>query len=228
MKLLIALGCFIPLFARSQNKATNQNLYDTVPNMPEHYENRVKLFENEKIVTGKIIFLGNSITEMGPWHKLLNDSAVINRGIGGDVTFGVLRRLDDIINRKPSKLFIMIGINDIGKDIPVTVIAANYRKIIERISKESPATEIYIQSILPVNSSYPFFPQHYDKLEYVIKTNKLLKDLAAEKHIRFINLFPLFLDKKGKLDYQYTTDGLHLNEKGYMLWVNYLKKEKLI
>jgi len=64
----------------------------------------------------------------------LNDSTVINRGIGGDITFDVLQRLDDVIKRKPSKLFILIGINDIGKDIPDAVIADNYRKIITRVS----------------------------------------------------------------------------------------------
>ena len=228
VKLFISVIYFVPILAWSQNKVTNQNLYDTIPAMPEHYENRVKQFENEKIITGRIIFLGNSITEMGPWQKLLKDSTIINRGIGGDITFGVLNRLDDIVKRKPSRLFIMIGINDIGKDIPVTVIAENYRKIIDRIRKDSPATEIFMQSILPVNPSCPNFPQHYDKQEYVIKANKLLKEFASSRQIKFVNLFSLFLDKKGLLDYQYTTDGLHLNEKGYQLWVNHLKKEKLI
>ena len=85
-------------------------------------------FKSEPMVTGKIVFLGNSITEMGDWKKLTGDSTVINRGIGGDITFGILQRLDEVLNRKPSKIFLLIGINDIGKDIPPAVIADNIKK----------------------------------------------------------------------------------------------------
>ena len=92
---------------------TNQNLYDTVPNMVDHYKERVELFAKEPVVTGKVMFLGNSITEGGNWGELLGDKSIINRGIGGDVTFGIMKRLDDVVIRRPSKIFILIGINDI-------------------------------------------------------------------------------------------------------------------
>src|SRR5688572_12322326 len=82
---------------------TNQRIFDTIPFIPDHTRERVALFEKEPVVTGKIIFLGNSITEMGKWAALTGDNSVINRGIGGDITYGILRRLDDVIKRKPSK-----------------------------------------------------------------------------------------------------------------------------
>ncbi|MFL5729163.1 MAG: GDSL-type esterase/lipase family protein [Cytophagaceae bacterium] len=218
----------LPVAGFSQNKLSNQHLFDTIPFIPAHYEKRIKQFKKEPVITGRTLFLGNSITEMGEWKILLNDSTIINRGISGDITFGVLKRLDDIIVRKPSKLFIKIGINDIGKDIPDAIIADNIRKIIQRIQKESPDTKIFLQSLLPVNPAYPGFPQHYDKMEHVMNTNSLLRSMAETCSIRFVNLFPVFLDSKGLLDAQYTTDGLHLNPKGYRLWADYLKKEKLL
>ncbi len=211
-----------------RNPVTNQNLFDTIPFIPEHTIERLKIFEKEPVVTGKIIFLGNSITEGGNWKELTEDQTVINRGIGGDITYGLLRRLDDVIKRQPSKLFILIGINDIGKDLPDAVIADNYRKIIHRVQQESAVTQIFVQSILPLNSTVPGFPQHYDKQEHVVSTNRLLKMMANDIKCTFIDLYPLFLDKDKRMDAKYTADGLHLKPEGYRIWVDYLKAKKYL
>ena len=118
----------------------------------------------------------------------------------------------------------MIGINDIGMDIPDPVIADNVKKIIIRIKSESPDTQIHLQSILPVNPEFPGFPQHYDKQQHILMTNQLLYKVASETDVTFINLFPFFLDSRQRLQEELTYDGLHLNRKGYDLWVKYLKK----
>jgi lysophospholipase L1-like esterase len=135
-----------------------------------------------------------------------------------------LRRLDDVIKRKPAKLFILIGINDIGKDIPDEAIANNYFKIIKRVQAALPETKIYVQSILPLNPTVPNFPQHYDKQNHVIHTNQLLRQVAQMTNTTYINIFPLFLDSQQYLDKKYTFDGLHLNAQGYEVWVKYLKE----
>src|SRR6201995_2394603 len=168
----------LPLAAGAQ-QVTNQRLFDTIPFIPEHTPQRLAQFAKEPVVTGKVIFLGNSITEMGNWKKVTGDTTVINRGIGGDITFGVLKRLKDITDRQPSKLFILLGINDIGKDIPDAVIADNYLKIVKEIHTKCPQTKIFVQSILPLNSTMANFPQHYDKEEHVLSVNKLLKANAG-------------------------------------------------
>jgi lysophospholipase L1-like esterase len=227
MKIVKAVGAWfflLPSFAGAQTAVTNQHLFDTVPNMPAHYQERVARFKQEPVTTVSIVFLGNSITEGGNWAELLGDSTVVNRGIGGDITFGVLARLDDVIRRKPAKLFILIGINDIGMDIPDAVIADNYRKIIGRVKAGSPATKIYVQSLFPLNPDVKGFPQHYDKQEHVLHVNGLLKKVASDTRCQFVNLFPLFLDGQKRLNPKYTGDGLHLNEAGYLLWVKHLKQ----
>ncbi|MDI9356363.1 MAG: GDSL-type esterase/lipase family protein [Chitinophagaceae bacterium] len=225
-KIFIAwyIPCFGIFHVEAQSKSTNQRLYDTVPYIIEHNKNRQDMFAKEKNIIGATVFLGNSITEGGNWKKMLSDSTVVNRGIGGDITFGILQRLPEIIEKKPSKLFLKIGINDIAKDIPDTVIAENVRKIILIFQKKSPKTQIFIQSILPINSNYPGFPQHYDKQEHVILTNKYLKDITKDTGVTFIDLFPYFLDSQKLLDKKYTYDGLHLNQEGYNLWTHILKK----
>jgi len=225
MKRVLYFIFLLPFGLQAQNTVTNQRVYDTIPFIPEHTTDKLAQFQKDPIVTGHIIFLGNSITEMGNWKKVLNDTTVINRGIGGDITYGILRRLKDVTDRQPSKLFILCGINDIGKDIPDAVIADNMLKIVNRVHAACPQTKIYVQSVLPLNPTMPNFPQHYDKEEHVLAVNKLYKANAAAGNYTFIDIFPLFLDKDKRLDAQYSYEGLHLKPAAYDIWVTFLKKQ---
>lgn len=222
MKCQPLIACLVLCCSLAHSQTSNQKLFDTIPFIPDHYKRKVEQFRKEPIITNKVIFLGNSITEGGNWKELTGNNEVINRGIGGDITFGVLARLDDITTRKPSKVFILIGINDIGKDIPDLVIAENVRKIITRIQSESPATIIFLQSILPLNPSVSQFPQHYDKEDHVVRANILLREVAIKTSCRFINLYPIFLDDQHRLDKRFTADGLHLNAAAYERWAQFL------
>jgi len=175
--LLAAALLATPLGA--QAPATTQRLGDTLPVLPDVYASRLAQFEREPVATGRVVFLGNSITQGGDWPRLTGDSTAVNRGIGGDVTFGVRARLDEVIRRRPSKLFLLIGVNDVSKDIPEPVIAANVRAIVEAVRAGSPETAVYVQSVLPLNPAVPGFPQHYDKQDHVVKLNRLLRGVAA-------------------------------------------------
>lgn len=101
--LLALVGLAPEVFAQSE--LTRQNLFDLNPFMPEHFEQRVTQFRAETVKTGCILFLGDSITEGADWQRLTGDSTVVNRGVGGDITFGVLKRLDEVIRRRPASLF---------------------------------------------------------------------------------------------------------------------------
>jgi lysophospholipase L1-like esterase len=223
MKYLLIILLFP--FAVQAQIVTNQNLFDTIPFIPEHTPQRLAQFAKEPIVPGRVIFLGNSITEMGNWKKVLNDTTVINRGIGGDISYGVLKRLKDITDRNPSKVFILLGINDIGKDIPEVVTADNYLKIVREIHSKCPQTKIYVQSVLPVNPTMPHFPQHYDKEEHVLVLNKLLKANATAGNYTYVDIFHLFVDADGRLQSPLSYEGLHLKPPAYDIWVDYLKKQ---
>ena len=218
------LFLLLPFMAQAQN-VTNQRVYDTIPFIPEHSPQRIAVFVKEPIVPGRVIFLGNSITEMGNWKKVLNDTTVLNRGIGGDITYGVLKRLKDITDRQPSRLFILLGINDIGKDIPDAVIADNYLKIVKEVHTKCPQTKIYVQSILPLNPTMANFPQHYDKEEHVLSVNKLLKANAQTGNYTFVDIFHLFVDANGRLKAELSYEGLHLKPEAYPIWIDYLKKQ---
>jgi lysophospholipase L1-like esterase len=208
---------------------TQKRTYDTLPNVPEHYVKRYALFKTEPIVTGKIMMVGNSITEGGDWRKLLNDTTVINRGISGDVTFGVLNRIKDITDRKPSKLFLLIGINDLSRNTPEEVIIENIFTIVKKIHLASPDTKIFVQSILPLNESFKnFIPTFRGKVEKVLTINGQVQKYADKLKFTYIDLHSNFLDKEGKMEATLSNDGLHLTAAGYKRWVEILKKEKFL
>jgi lysophospholipase L1-like esterase len=218
--ILIALS-FVSIDLLAQSKT-----YDTLPNLPDHYLKRVALFEKEPVVKKKIMMVGNSITDGGDWKKLLSDSTVINRGISGDVTFGVLNRMEDIVKRKPSKIFLLIGINDLSRNTPDEVILENLFTIISQIKSGSPKTKIFVQSILPTNESFKNFPPAFrGKGSHIITINTQLKRGVKKGKYKFIDLYTKFSDKEGTMDANYSTDGLHLNALGYQHWISILRSE---
>src|SRR6185369_11198440 len=97
------------------------------------------------------------------------------------------------------------------------------RKIILRFQKESPSTTVYLESILPVNPDFKGFPQHYDKNDHVVSTNALLKKVAAETNVHFVDTYTFFCDENKKLKKEYTLEGLHINAQGYEAWIKFLK-----
>ena len=190
---------------------------------PPVYNTRFDQFNSYPHTSSDVVFLGNSITQGTDWNELLQLPQARNRGISGDITFGVLQRLDEVIQGHPAKVFILIGINDIGRNIPDDVILGNYEKIISRIQAGSPRTKIYFQTLMPVNNSFTQHPTHYNKDEHIAAVNDGLKKLGAQKHITIIDIHPHFLDSDNRLDKKYTLDGLHLNAEGYKVWAQVLK-----
>lgn len=188
---------------------------------PGKYVEQVAKFKAEQTSKNDYVFLGNSITAGTDWAKLLNLPQAKNRGISGDITFGVLERLQDVIDGKPKKVFILIGINDISRNIPDSLILRNYKLMIERIRKGSKKTQIYFNTLLPVNASFAKFKNHYGKDDHILYINNEIKKLAA-KNVTIIDLYQQFLDKDNHLKAELTKDGLHLIPEGYKVWADFL------
>ena len=199
---------------------------DTIPNAPDHYNKMTAVFRSEPKKPGSVIFLGNSITEGGDWKKLLRDSLALNRGISGDNTYGVLARLDEITRHQPSRVYLLIGVNDLSKNIPPAVVIQNIFSLVGTLRAASPKTRVFVQSLLPVNPGHAKFPARFNKQADIETINAQLKKYQEALHYTFIDLFSGFLDASMRLDIRYTYDGLHLNPAGYAHWVSMLKKEK--
>lgn len=193
-----------------------------------YYAQRMELYNSIPAEPHDIVFLGNSITERGDWQELIPGVKIANRGIGGDITFGVLARLDNVIALKPDKLFLLIGINDIGRFFPVELIVDNYRKIVERLRMDLPKTRIYVQSVLPLNESvlqYDYLKGHKER---ILQLNTEIGRLARGHNLVYVDLHEVFADGNGDLKTQYTSDGIHVNPAAYIDWVAFLKKKKYL
>ena len=193
-----------------------------------HYYKRFLQFMDEPAITSKdIVMLGNSLTEGGgDWGKRLGKDNVINRGISGDEVMGVYDRLHQILPGKPAKLFLLIGVNDVSHDLSTDSIVYRIDQTLTRIQKESPETKVYLQSLLPINESFNRYKRLTNKTYQIPEINARLETLAKEKKITFINLYPLFAEKgTNVLKKELTYDGLHLNDEGYKVWVDAIKKK---
>ncbi|SMC43614.1 SGNH/GDSL hydrolase family protein [Pedobacter africanus] len=189
-----------------------------------HYLQRLEFFKRMPDQKNEIVFLGNSITEGGKWQELIPGKPVVNRGISGDVSYGILARMDEVLASKPAKLFILIGINDMKRGTPQEVILNNYRKIIAGVKAQSPRTKIYVQSILPVNKA--MLPATYSKLSNagILAMNRELLALCKQEKLNYVDLHQVFAGQDGELKKELSIDGLHLRSAAYILWAGFLKK----
>ncbi len=188
------------------------------------YYQRATLFEELPVTSSDIIFLGNSITNGGEWAELFDNPHVKNRGISGDVCMGVYDRLDAVVNGAPAKIFLLIGINDVDRGASADTIVERIGMIVDKIRKDSPSTKIYLQSVLPVSDHYKMFNGHTSRWQVVPEINKGLVRLAADRGVKYIDLYSHFIDNTtGKMNIKYTNDGLHLLGKGYKKWVGIVK-----
>jgi len=181
------------------------------------------MYDHLPDIKNEIIFLGNSITDGAEWFELLGNRKCLNRGISADITQGILFRLDAITKLQPAKLFIMIGINDLSRNMTPDEVIVNYSKILERVRNESPRTKVFVQSVLPVNPATGMALNHTNKTPQIIELNSKLKELAAKFGCTYIDLFSVMADAENHLPRKCSIDGLHLSYEGYRLWVETIK-----
>ncbi|MEM1394303.1 MAG: GDSL-type esterase/lipase family protein [Cyanobacteria bacterium P01_H01_bin.150] len=191
-------------------------------NINSYYKHKKSQFEILTESNDSILFLGDSLTDEGEWTELLRNKNIINRGISGDTTRRILNRLDAIIQTKPKQIFLMVGINDfVNEKKSIEQVLDKYKVILEELKSKIPETEVFVQSVLPVNNNLTYFLQDNQK---VIKFNLKLQELAKEFDYKYIDIFSNLADLDNQLDANYTTDGVHLNGKAYLIWKEAVEK----
>ena len=175
--------------------------------------------------TNEIIFLGNSITASFLVNEYHQDLNIKNRGISGNKTIDILRRLPEVTESNPHKIFLMIGVNDVINGIEENTIETNYRNIVDQIITASPKTEIYLQSILPVSNRVSEYLLSDEKISNAIidRLNEKIKSLALQLNLNFIDLNSKFR-LNGELNPAFSWDGIHINAEGYKLWNKSISK----
>ena len=194
----------------------------------EKIQTKYRELNQISVIEPDIIFIGDSIIEYYPLQELLGTSkAIVNRGIRGYQTGLLLDNLDaHLYGDAVDQIVILIGTNDIGKDIPMNEALNNLESVIQTISRDYPLSQIKLVSILPVNEGEDFKQTVYIRTNEKIKAwNQAYQDLAsAYMQVEFVPVFENLLDQKRQLKSDFTTDGLHLSVSGYQALSNTLKK----
>ena len=188
----------------------------------DHWHERVSKFEKGKneIQDGCAIFLGNSIIEGFDLEEFFPEMNAINRGISSDHIDGVIDRLNICLgDAKNAKLFVLVGINDIGAGRTEESIKYLYNELVNLIVKNY-TYDVYLHSILPTSPKWKNCPP-----ELIKNINIYIEKLAEEHDLNFVNIYPLFLkDNSEYVNDELMKDGLHPNDAGYEIWADYLKK----
>ena len=193
----------------------------------EKIQTKYRHLNQVSIVEPDILFIGDSIVEYYPLQELFGTSkTIVNRGIRGYQTGPLLENLDaHLYGGAVDKIVLLIGTNDIGKDVPVNEALNNLEAIIQSIARDYPLTEIKLLSILPVNEGEEYKQTVYIRTnEKIQKWNQAYQELvSAYMQVEFVPIFDSLIDQEGQLKKEYTTDGLHLNVAGYQILTKSLK-----
>ena len=183
--------------------------------------NQISLLEPD------MIFIGDSIVEYYPLQELLGTTkTIVNRGIRGYQTGLLLDNLDaHLYGDAVDQIVLLIGTNDIGKDIPMNEALDNLEGVIQSLNRDYPLSQIKLVSILPVNEG-----EEYKQTVY-IRTNEKIREwnqayealASAYMQVDFLPIYDSLTDSEGQLQSAYTTDGLHLSVAGYQALSDALK-----
>ena len=137
---------------------------------------------------------------------------ILNLGIDGDTTYGILNRIDSVIEVSPNVVFFMAGINDLCSSIPIDKIFENYKRVLEILKSKN--INIVVQSTL--------FTEMIAVNKKVKEFNTLVREYCKKEDLQYIDLNPILCENEILKD-SYSTDGLHLNFIAYYVWTNEIK-----
>src|SRR5579859_6966667 len=167
----------------------------------------------------RVVFFGDSITDMWKLEDSFPGKPYVNRGIGGQTTPQMLVRFrQDVIDLAPKVVVILAGTNDIaGNTGPMLNgdIEANYASFAELARAHG--VRVVFSSVLPVHNyteqSKDMFAERSPAR--ILELNAWLKDYCTRNNIVYLDYFSAMVDDKGMLKKDLADDGLHPNAAGY-------------
>ncbi len=211
---IILLFCFSDVF--SINKPVKETLADNL--ISEAPKVEVTPSKKELLKYENIVFFGDSITQFYNLNKYYNQIPVVNSGTSGYTTSDLLATIKEkVYVYNPTKVVLLIGINDMNKKVDDLNILENIKTIASNIKENRPKTKIYIESIYPVDKDrYHILVETNVDNNKIREVNKIIKEICDENGYVYINMFDELNNKEqDKLIYEYSTDGLHLSDAGY-------------
>jgi lysophospholipase L1-like esterase len=167
------------------------------------------------------VMVGDSISLWFPSSQL-GGYRLLNQGVSGETSAGLLKRLNVFDETQPEVIFVMIGINDLLKGKTNREILTNQKQVIEYLKWAHPKAQIVVQSVLP-HAVEEVTWEGRDRLlalpnARIKALNTEIEAIAQAQSVHFLNLYPLMANAQGNLKRELSSDGLHLSSKGYEIW----------
>jgi len=192
------------------------------------YEDWVAILEKEADAVAAepperlYVLAGDSISLWFPNELLPPGVTWLNQSISGEGSGGLYKRLPLLDETKPEKIFVTIGINDLLRGVDDETILENHRKIIKDILWIHPKAQVVVQSILPHSGENATWEGREKLLAIpnsrIRNLNARLEAIAEVEGATYLDLYTLFSNDRSELRTDLSTDGLHLNRRGYEIW----------
>jgi lysophospholipase L1-like esterase len=158
-----------------------------------------------------VVMIGDSITQNAIWSEIFPNIKIANRGLSGDTTEAILKRMDSILSVQPKKALIMVGIIDIYSGLSVNEIIKNYVEIIEELRAKG--IIVVVQSTLECSKI-----ECEGRLDKVRQLNQKLEEYSATHNFVFVDINKRLSSSEEGLLSRYSYDGIHLIGRGYSVW----------
>jgi lysophospholipase L1-like esterase len=209
------------------------------------YHQANQQLKEQPVPAGRVVFMGDSITDGWNLAESFPGKPFVNRGISGQVTAQMLVRLyPDVLDLKPAAMVVLAGTNDIARNngpVTLTMIEENIMAMTELAQLHG--IKVLLSSVMPI-SDYPYLRQQSatpapvvpggrgaaprQKMtdgrppSDILKLNAWMKDYAARVNATYVDYFSAMVDDKGWLKDGISADGLHPNAEGYSIMTRVL------
>lgn len=169
----------------------------------------------------RVVFLGDSITDIWRLNEYFPDRDFVNRGISGQITGEMLGRMKaDVIDLHPEAVVILAGTNDLARGIPLTAIENNYLMLADLASVNK--IKVIFASVLPVTDVHKDVNPSYEQTKlrppiYIEELNDWMKRLCLSRGYTYLDYYTAMADSNQRMKDDLTDDGLHPNSKGFRI-----------
>ena len=184
---------------------------ERVMQMLEQYSSeKVEVYQQENETLDdyevEVAFVGDSLTEGYDLNKYYPQYITANRGISGDTSFGLEKRLQvSVYDLRPRVVVMLIGANN------VDTMMDNYESILKGLKENLPDSDVVLLSLTAMGGEY-----WGRNNQFAVANNVEIERLAQEYGFSYVDLYtPLYDESIGEVYAGYTTDGGHLTDKGY-------------
>ena len=200
-----------------------QNLADQLKdwNQLGRYHAANEELRNKPAEPGRVVFMGDSITDSWSLAEAFPGRPYVNRGISGQTTAQMLVRMyPDVIALQPDAVVILAGTNDIaGNNGPqsLEMITQNLMAMAELARAHN--IKVILCALTPISDkSVSGRKQSASRPPAdILKLNAWLKEYAAKNQFPYVDYYSAVVDAKGEFRTALSEDGLHPNAHGYQL-----------